>query len=104
MCINEPISKGESIQKAHANSSFILNLVLEKPGIYLHEIQQEQEVSRLFDVSLATLFTVLHKIGFTDKKMGTVALQQVCILKEQFSSEVSVYNTEMFIFVDEIMH
>ena len=77
---------------------FILNLVLEKPGIYLHEIQRELEASLL---SLSTLCTFLHKSGFTHKKLRTVALQQDRMLREQFSSEVSVFNTEMFVFVDE---
>lgn len=80
---------------------FILNLVLEKPGIYLHEIQRELQVSLLLDVSLATLCTFLHKSGFSHKKMCTVALQQDRMLREQFSSEVSVYDIEMFTFVDE---
>ena len=80
---------------------FILNLVLEKPGIYLHEVQRELETSLLLDISLSTLCTFLHKSGFTHKKLRTVALQQDCMLREQFSSEVSVFNTEMFVFVDE---
>lgn len=37
---------------------FILNLVLEKPGIYLHEIQRELEASLLLDISLSTLCTL----------------------------------------------
>ena len=80
---------------------FVLNLVLEKPGIYLHEVQRELEESLLLDISLSTLCTFLHKSGFTHKKLRTVALQQDHILREQFSTEVSVYNTEMFVFVDE---
>lgn len=82
---------------------FILNLVLEKPGICLHELQRELEVSLLLDISLATLCTFLkfNKSGFIHQKLRTVALQQDRMLREQFSSEVSVYNTEMFIFVDE---
>ena len=34
---------------------FILNLVLEKPGIYLHEIQRELEASLLLDISVYIL-------------------------------------------------
>ena len=69
---------------------FIMDLVLKKLGIYLHDI-----------VSLSTLGIFLHKGGFTHQKLRTVALQQDRMLREQFSSEVSVYNTEMFVFVDE---
>ena len=55
----------------------------------------------MLDISLSTLCTFLHKSGFTRKKLHTVALQQDHMLREQFSSEVSVFNTEMFVFVDE---
>ena len=55
----------------------------------------------MLDISLSTLCTFLHKSGFTHKKLRTVALQQDRKLREQFSSEVSVFNTEMFVFVDE---
>ena len=50
---------------------------------------------------MSTLCTFLHKSGFTRQRLGTVALQQDRLLREQFSSEVSVYATEMFVFVDE---
>lgn len=80
---------------------FILHLTLQKPGIYLHEIQKELEVSLLVEVSLSTLCTFLHKSGFTRQRLRTVALQQDRMLREKFSSEVSVYATEMFVFVDE---
>ena len=80
---------------------FVLHLVLQKPGIYLHEIQKELEVTLLVEFSLSTLCTFLHKSGFTRQRMRTVALQQDAMLREHFSSEVSVYATEMFVFVDE---
>lgn len=80
---------------------FILDIVLRKPGIYLHEIQKEIRKFLLLEVSLPTLCTFLHKSGFTHKKLHTVALQQNEMLREQFSSEVSVYTTDMFVYVDE---
>lgn len=80
---------------------FVLNLVVKKPGIYLHEIQKELQVSLLLEVSLSTLCKFLHTSGFTHKKLRTVALQQDKHLRERFSSEVSVYSTDMFIFIDE---
>ena len=80
---------------------FILNIVLQKPGIYLHEIQKELQTTLLMEVSLSTLCKFLSKSGFTHKRLRTVALQQDKALREQFSSEVSVYDTDMFVFVDE---
>ena len=55
----------------------------------------------LLAISLSTLCTFLHKSGFTHKKLQTVTLQQDRMVREQFSSKVSVYNTEMFVFIDE---
>ena len=40
---------------------YILHPTLQKPGIHLHEIQKELEVSLLVKVSLSTLCTFLHK-------------------------------------------
>ena len=68
---------------------FILNFVLEKAGIHLCEIQRELEASLLFDISLSTLCTFLHK------KLRTVALQQDSMLREQFRSEVSCLSSLM---------
>ena len=53
------------------------------------------------EVSLSTLCKFLSKSGFTHKRLRTVALHQDKALREQFSSEVSVYDTDMFVFVDE---
>lgn len=80
---------------------FILNLVVQKPGIYLHEIQKELQVTLLLEVSSSTQCKFLHTSGFTHKKLRTVALQQDKHLRERFSAEVSVYKTDMFIFIDE---
>ena len=80
---------------------FVLHLTLQKPGIYLHEIQEELEISLLVEVSLSTPCTFLHKSGFTCQRLRTVALQQDRMPREQFSCEVSVYATVMFVFVDE---
>ena len=52
---------------------FMLNLVVQKPGIYL---QKELQVSLLLEVSLSTLCKFLHTSGFAHKKLRTVALQQ----------------------------
>ena len=80
---------------------FVLNTVIQKPGIYLHEIQKELQESLLMTVSVPTLCKFLHTSGFTHKRLRNVALQQDKMLREHYSSEVSVYTTDMFVFVDE---
>ena len=79
----------------------ILNLVVSKPGIYLHEIQAELIDTLLLQVSISTICTFLHKSGFTRRKIGYIAIQQDQFLREQFISDVSVFDPEMFVYVDE---
>ena len=80
---------------------FILNLVVEKSGIYLHEIQEELENFMMVIVSLSTICRFLYTSGFTRQRLRTVALQQDTFMREQFILDVSVYSPEVFIFVDE---
>ena len=47
---------------------FILHLTLQKPGIYLHEIQKELEVSLLVEVSLSTLVYIFAQEWFHPSK------------------------------------
>ena len=75
---------------------FVLNRILQKPGIYLHEIQEE-----LQQVSMSTLCKFLHASGFTRQRLQTVTSQLDKSLRLQFSFNVSVYSPEMFVFVDE---
>ena len=48
---------------------FVLNLVLQKPGIYLHEIQEELKNSLLLEISVSTLCKFLHASGFTHQRL-----------------------------------
>lgn len=80
---------------------FVLNLVLQKPGIYLHEIQEELEHSLLLEVSVSTLCTFLHASGFTCQRLRAVASQQDRVLRQHYRLNISVYSPDMFVFVDE---
>lgn len=80
---------------------FILNIVLQKPGIYLHEIRDELINTLLVCVSISTICKFLYKSGFTRRKLGYTAIQQDQLLREQFASDVSVFTSDMFVFVDE---
>ena len=80
---------------------FVLNLVVQRPGIYLHEIQEELEASLMVTVSLSTICRFLQTSGFTRQRLCTIALQQDRFLREQFILDISVYSPEMLIFVDE---
>ena len=79
----------------------ILDLVIQRPGIYLHEIQQELEDTLLVDVSISAICKFIHKSGFSRQKLRVVATQQDDFLREQYTLDVSVYSPQMFIFIDE---
>lgn len=80
---------------------FVLDLVLQKPGIFLHEIQKELSQSLLLDISVSTLCKFLHANGFTRQRLKRVALQQDTLLRQQFAADISVYSPEMLVFIDE---
>ena len=82
---------------------FILNLVVEKPGIYI-PTRDTGGVGKFHDgycITFNYLCRFLYTSGFTRQRLRTVALQQDTFMREQFILDVSVYSPEMFIFVDE---
>ena len=79
----------------------ILQLVMDHPAHYLDEIQKELKDILLIDVDISTICRFLQKCGFTRQKLRNVALQQDKFLRQQFICDMSAYNTDMFIFIDE---
>ena len=79
----------------------ICHLVVQRPGIYLHEIQSELLNVLLVDVSTAAICRFLHDNGFTRQKLKHVALQQDAFLRELYIIDVSLFSMDMFVFVDE---
>lgn len=75
-------------------------LVLERPGIYLREIRSEL-LSQLGLITNSAICKFLHKAGFTRQRLQTCASQRDEALRAQFSSDVSLYSRDMFIFLDE---
>lgn len=76
----------------------ILTLVIEKPGIYLREIQVELLHLLLIDVEISTICRFLHTSGFTHQKLCLVALQRDEYLRQKIIVDVSEYKPEIFIF------
>ena len=80
---------------------FLLNLVVQQPGIYLHEIQREVQNFLQLTISIPTICRFLQENGFSRQKLRQIALQRDDLLRKQYIIDVSLYSTEMFIFVDE---
>ena len=80
---------------------FILDLVISNPSIYLREIQASMKEFLLIDVSISTIGYFLSSSGFTRQKLRHVALQRDAFERAQYVSDVSLYSTDMFAFIDE---
>ena len=79
---------------------FILTLVLEQPGMYLHEMQRELKENMMLEISTSTLCQFLHRIGFSRQRMRAVAVQDK-VLREQYILDVSMYAPKMLVLIDE---
>ena len=63
----------------------ILNLLVQKPGVYLREIQDELQKLLLLYVDTATICRFLHATGFTHQKLCLVAKQRDEFVRQQFA-------------------
>ena len=79
----------------------IIHLVLSRPGIYLREIQVELREAMGAEIGPSAICRFLHKVGFSRQRMKLVALQRDKEIRAQFVSDVSIYEPEMLIFLDE---
>ena len=79
----------------------IANLILQRQGIYLHEIQHQILQDHGEQISASSICRFLQKSGFTRQKLKIAASQRDDLVRANFASEVSMYNPEMLIFLDE---
>lgn len=79
----------------------IIQLIIERPGIRLNEIQKELLDVLLVDVAESTICRFLHKSGFTCQRLKIVAAQRSLFSRQLYISDMSLYSPEMLIFVDE---
>ena len=63
---------------------FILHLVIKQPGIYLYEIQRELSGLLGIEVSVSTIFRLLHDNGFTRQRLQITAIQSDEFLRQCF--------------------
>ena len=80
---------------------FILYLVLGRPGIYLREIVSELSAVLGLDVTESVVCKFLRMVGFTHQKQATFALLRDDTLCKQFVLDVSLYERDTLLFVDE---
>ena len=80
---------------------FVLFLVLDRPGIYLREIQSELRDQLGLELSISAICKFLHLSGFTHQRLQITAIQRDEVLRAQFVAEVSMYRPEMLVYLDE---
>ena len=79
----------------------VLHLVIDRPSVYLNEIQNKLETTLQLHVSKSTLCKFLHQCGFSRQKISRVALQQDQLLRSRYALEMTAFSENMFVFVDE---
>ena len=73
----------------------IVGLLLENPGLYLNEICQKVfDVSNIM-VSAPTVCRIIHRHGFTRKKIQQIALQRRLQYRSKFIAEVQLYKSNL---------
>ena len=55
----------------------------------------------MVEIDISTICRFLHDCGFTRQKLRHVALQQDQFLRQKFIVDVSLYDPEQLIFIDE---
>ena len=99
-----------SIQGYHHNTTkklsvdeevAVIEAVVENPALYLSDLQQYVLHTMGKSISISTICKLLQKQGFSHKKLSLIAQQRNDELREQYVQDVSVYDPEMLIFLDE---
>ena len=80
---------------------YILHMVLDKPAIYIRELQAALLHEMGIDVTESAICKVLRKAGFTRQNMVTFATQQDKELRSIFAAELALYPAHTLVFVDE---
>ena len=99
-----------SIQGYHFNTTkkltvheelAVINAVVDNPAMYLSDLQQHVLHSRGKSIGTSMICKFLQKQGFSHKKIAFTAQQRSDELREQYVQDVSLYDPEMLVFLDE---
>ena len=93
--------KDKSFRKLTLPAQLLILNLIERPYVYLSEIQKEFEKTLWIEVNVSTISRFLKVNCFTRQKLHRVALQQDLFLRQQFISDISIFSKNMFIFIDE---
>ena len=79
----------------------VLQSLLNNPGIYLREVQEELYEATGKWASCATVCRTEKRLGLTRQKMKRVAIGRSEVLRGQYMADIDVFDPNMLVFVDE---
>ncbi len=79
----------------------VIQSLIYKPTMYLEEVQQDLYEAFATCVHLSTICRTIHRLGFTHKRVQTIAIQRSETLRVQFMAEISMFDPNMLVRVDE---
>ena len=79
----------------------MFRMILDKPGIYLSEIQDEFMRILSIYICVSTICKTLKIMGCTHQAMHQVALQRFDEQQARFMAEISLYDVSMLVWLDE---
>jgi len=79
----------------------LLRMIMENPGIYLSEIQEELCDKFGVEVSAPTICRTLRFMGCTRQRIQRIALQRSDECRARFMAEISMYDPSMLVWIDE---
>ena len=86
---------------SHSDELFIIGLICDSASYYLSELCYTVEDVCGKRISPSTVCKVIHKHGFTRKKLQHVAKQKSLQYCGEFMAEIQIYHRECFVFIDE---
>lgn len=79
----------------------VIGLLLENPSLYLGEICREVEHITGICVTPSTICRIIHRHGFTRKKIQQVALQRSSEHRGDFMAEMQFFTVDQLVWLDE---
>ena len=79
----------------------LIQVLLDRPDIYLDEIKLELHEVTGTDISLSTICRTIKRLGFSRKKLRQVALQRSEEKRIEFLEEMAYIDADMLVWLDE---
>ena len=84
------------------DEAVLVQLILDKPGVYLNELQHKLAVTDGVEVCTATIWRTLTRgLGFTHKRIKHLPMQRSNKARVEFMAEISAYDPAMLVWLDE---